>query len=116
MSAPDILPLCTTRETRGAIWIKGLGAAIPTYCMNCGIHYGYRNDAPPAAGYVGVLCDPCGDKWMPLAGVSLVPDQVHAQRARDAMLEAHGRLLSVVEQAIELDDVNSVLSRFARSM
>jgi len=113
----DVLPLCTTRETRGRRYHATLGCAtIPTYCMNCGIEYGFRNDAPPAAGYVGVLCDPCGDKWMPLANVSLVPDQVHAQRANEAMLEAFGRVLTEAEQVIALDDVNSILSRFARSM
>lgn len=115
MSAADILPLCTTRETRGAIHIAGLGSAIPTYCMNCGRHYGYRNDAPPGAGYVGVICEPCAEKWSPLVGVSLVPDQVHAQRANEAMLNDYGRVLSAVEQMIALDDVDSVLSRFARS-
>lgn len=113
---PEVLPLCTTRETRGRIWIRGLGPAIPTYCMNCGVHYGYRNDAPPAEGYVGVICEPCAEKWQPLLGVAIVPDEVHARRASDAMLEAYGRQLSVLEQAIALDDVNSILSRFARSV
>lgn len=117
MSAPEILPLCTTRETRGRVYNAALGCwMIPTYCMNCGIPYGYRNDAPPAAGYVGVICEPCAESWQPLLGVALVPDQVHAQRANDAMLEAYGRVLSQAEQVIALDDVNSVLSRFARSL
>lgn len=116
MNTPEVLPLCTTRETRGAIHIRGLGNAIPVYCMNCGIHYGYRNDAPPAAGYVGVICEPCAEKWQPLLGVALVPDQVHAQRASEAMQEDYGRLLSTLEQAIELDNVDSILSRFARSV
>lgn len=116
MNGPEVLPLCTTRETRGVIHIAGLGNAIPTYCMNCGDHYGYRNDAAPAAGYVGVICEPCAEKWQPLLGVAIVPDEVHARRAGDAMLEAYGRQLSVLEQAIALDDVNSILSRFARSV
>lgn len=115
MSKPEILPICTARETRGRIWIRGLGSAVPTYCMNCGVHYGYRNDVPPEAGYVGVICDPCAESWQPLLGVALVPDQVQAQRAAEAMLEGYGRVLSEVEQAIALDDVNSLLSRFARS-
>lgn len=116
MSTPEVLPLCTTRETRGAIHIAGLGSAIPTYCMNCGVHYGYRNDAPPAAGYVGVICEPCAEKWQPLLGVAVVPDQVHAQRANEAMMNDYGRVLSVLEQAIALDDVDSILGRFARSV
>lgn len=116
MSAPEILPICTTAAGRGGLVIKGQWH-VPIYCMNCWRHHGYCNESAtdPGGGYVGYLCDPCAETWSPLVGASLVPDAVHWQRVRDAELEDYGRALTALEQAQELDDVNSPLAKVARS-
>ncbi|HEU4727673.1 MAG TPA: hypothetical protein VFT22_07285 [Kofleriaceae bacterium] len=114
MPGPDVLPICTTREVRGRIQIRGL-TMVPVHCMNCGKHYGYCPEPEPGSGYVGYLCEPCAEKWSPIVGVSLTPDEAFWQRAREAQLEDYGRELTVDEQTRELGDVSSPLSLLARS-
>lgn len=115
MSAPDILPLCTTRETRGRVLIDGRWC-VPCYCMSCHQHKGFADDPGDRPGYVGYLCDDCAPKWGEQVGLSLTPCMARALEANAAMLNDYGRVLGIAEQALELDDVNSVLSRFARSL
>lgn len=115
MSKPDVLPLCTTRSGVGGLEIDGVWC-VPVHCMNCGKQHGYCNEAAtqPGGGYVGYLCDLCAEKWSPVVGLSLIPDEVHWARAREAQQEDYGRALSAAEQVVELGDVNSALSRFVR--
>lgn len=113
MSA-DILPVCTTREVRGRIQINGVWC-IPCYCMNCGKQHGYRNEPDASSGYVGYLCDLCAERWSPLVGTMLVPDEAFAQIATAEMLEKYGRVLSDAEQHEVLKDGNSTLAKLARS-
>jgi hypothetical protein len=110
----DILPLCTTREIRGRVLIEGAWH-VPCFCMNCHQQKGWCSEPVPGSGYVGYLCPECAETWSPLVGTMLVPDTAHALIAADAMREDYGRVLSDAEQAIELGDVNSALSRFVRS-
>lgn len=114
MPSPDVLPACVTREVRNRITIHGV-VNVPVYCMNCHRHHGYcpeRDASTP--GYVGYLCDACAEKWSPVVGASLVPDEVHALRAANAMREDYGRVLTPNEQVSELADVNSKLSLLVR--
>lgn len=112
MSA-DVLPICTTREMRGEIRIDGI-ARVPCYCMNCGKQNGYGHKPHPGSGYVGFICEPCAETWSPLVGTMLVPDEVHAARCRDEMLESHGRQLTELEILKALDDATSPLSLLVR--
>ncbi len=109
----DILPICTTREIRGRVLIDGEWH-VPCYCMNCHQQKGWCSEPVPGSGYVGYLCPECAETWSPLVGTMLVPDTARSLRANEVMITEYGRVLSTAEQAIALDDVNSVLSRFAR--
>lgn len=113
MSAPDVLPICTTRELRGEITIDGV-PHVPCYCMNCHQQKGFRDKPQPGSGYVGYLCERCAEAWSPLVGTMLVPDAVHAARCRDEMLESHGRELTEIEVVAALDDATSPLSLLVR--
>jgi len=113
----DILPICTTRSGVGGMYIRGIWC-VPEYCMFCGKQHGYCNasSTEPGGGYVGYVCDDCASipRNSELVGMSLVPDEVHWQRVREAQLEEHGRVLTLDELAVELSDVNSPMSRLAR--
>jgi len=113
--APEILPICTTREVRGRVYSEGK-CWIPLYCMVCGVQHGYRDEPDrPDPGYVGYLCDACAEKWSPLVGTMLVPDEVFAERARQEQLESHGRELTPREMVEVLSDGSSSLSKLLRS-
>jgi hypothetical protein len=98
---------------RGEISVRG-EPQVPCYCMNCHKQFGYRNKPGPGSGYVGYLCVPCAETWSPLVGTMLVPDEVHAARCRDEMLESHGRQLTELEILKALDDATSPLSLLVR--
>jgi hypothetical protein len=111
----DVLPSCTTREIRNRKTIHGV-VNVPIHCMNCGHHYGYAPETilQPGGGYVGYLCDGCAEKWSPLVGTLVVPDQVFAQKAAEAQLEQFGHILSETEAVRVLDDPSSLLSKLVR--
>jgi hypothetical protein len=118
MSKPDILPICTTREIRGRVWdAEDQCWRVPCYCMNCHQQKGFATEPDPSVpGYVGYLCPECADKHGAPVGTMLSPCIERSLRANEAMKNAYGRVLSDDEQAIALDDVNSVLSRIARGL
>lgn len=117
MATPEVLPICTTRSGVGGKYINGVWC-VPEYCMFCGKHHGYCNESSthPGGGYVGYVCDDCASipRNSALVGLSLIPDEVHWQRVREAQLEEYGRVLTVPELAELLLDVNSAMSRLAR--
>ena len=113
MLGQDILPICTAREVRGRIQIDGVWC-IPLYCMNCHKQHGYRNEPGPESGYVGYLCDPCAEKWSPLVGTMLIPDEAFAQVATAEQLETYGRILSPREQAEAISDPSTSLAKLVR--
>lgn len=120
MSSTEILPICTTRSGIGGVSIKGVWH-VPVYCMFCGKHHGFCPEeavlaAQKIPGYVGYVCDLCAENTRnnELVGIALIPDQVHWQRVADAQREEYGRELTLEEQAKELSDVNSALSRIIR--
>jgi hypothetical protein len=109
----DILPICTTRSLVGEILINGR-PRVPCYCMNCGKQHGFGDKPHPGSGYLGFICDLCAETWSTLVGTMLVPDEVHAARCRDEMLESHGRALTEPEILKALDDATSPLSLLVR--
>lgn len=115
MPGLDILPICTTREARGRVWHEG-GWKIPCYCVACAKQFGFRDEPGPRSGYVGFICDGCAPKWGEQVGIMLVPEEAIALKAAEAMCDDYGRVLREAEQLMELADVNSPLSRFARSV
>ncbi len=119
VSAPDILPTSRAGAARATVNVGGVEYEA-CFCMNCGKHDGYTplvdREPIPGVTYTGWLCVGCAEKWAPLAGTMITPTQAINLRIGDAMLEDYGRILAPVEQHAELHDVNSPLSRLARSL
>jgi hypothetical protein len=85
---------------------------VPIFCANCGAPGGWvPEDTTTFAFY---LCNPCAEKWSPLAGTMAVPDEVFWQKVRDAEMEQYGRVLSTPEVIEALNDPESVLSKLAK--
>jgi hypothetical protein len=85
---------------------------VPIFCANCGAPGGWvPEDTTTFAFY---LCNPCAEKWSPLAGTMAVPDEIFWQKVRDAEMEQYGRVLSTPEVIGALNDPESVLSKLAK--
>lgn len=108
-----ILPSSMTRESRRAVVKDGLTHE-PIYCANCGKEGGESIRAP--GNFLFWLCDPCSEKWEPMVGVSMIPNDVMRQRIVDVQLEEYGRHLAPSEVMDALSDVNSPLSKLARDL
>lgn len=68
---------------------------VPVFCANCGKPYGKVPEA--TCTFAFWLCDLCAEKWGDLAGTMVMPDDVFAEKMRQAMLEEYGRVLSPEE-------------------
>lgn len=109
--AAELLPTSVPKETRNIVFHNGV-PWIPIFCANCGCDGGkIPEDAKDFAFY---LCQPCADKWEPLANMMLVPDEVYWDKVNAAMVEKYGRVLEAHEQIELLKDGESILSKFAR--
>ena len=60
------------------------------------------------------LCNGCAEKWGPIAGTMMVPDEVFFERVKQAQLEEHGHLLDEEELVKVLSDPTSALSKLVR--
>jgi hypothetical protein len=110
----DLLPSSVAREIKGEVEIKGI-PHVPIFCANCGADGGW---VPRAAiedkAFQFYLCNPCGEKWAPLAGLMLIPDDVFAQKVAAAQLEHDGRYLTPDEVGEALKDPQHYLSKLAK--
>ena len=87
------------------MWLK-------IFCANCGADGGsvLENDYD----FAFYLCDPCADKWGPIAGTYMEPDSVFWEKVKQAQLEKFGRELQPQEIAEELKNEHSIISKLAR--
>lgn len=106
----DVLPNSIPREGRGAVMHRG-SAWVPIYCANCGVGSGQFVSGSMFAHW---LCDPCAEKWQPLEGVVLIPDEVFWAKVNEAQLEQDGRILSGDEIVEALKDEHHYLTKLAR--
>lgn len=111
MGSPNILPNSIPKVTRGRIFRAGL-AWIPIFCANCGAPGGHVVEG--SYDFAFWLCVPCAEKWEPLAGTYMIPDEVFWAKVKAAQLEAFGRELTVPEIIEALKDEHHVLSKLAR--
>lgn len=107
----DVLPNCLPKVTRKVVW-RGPMAWIPLFCANCGADGGLVPEE--GSDFAFYLCDPCAEKWAPLAGTMLVPDEVFWQKLNAAQVEKYGRILTPPEQVEALKDGDHLLSKLAR--
>ncbi|HWW84183.1 MAG TPA: hypothetical protein VNZ26_11300 [Vicinamibacterales bacterium] len=116
MKKHDILPNCiAARSERTIVWANGM-KWIPIFCANCGTDGGQvlETDWERAKNFAFYLCDPCAEKWSPLAGMALSPDEAFWQKIREAQIENFGRELSNVELVEALKDDEHVLTKLCK--
>ena len=109
--AGELLPSSVPRETKHVIFRAGV-PWIPIFCANCGCDGGLIPEE--TKNFAFYLCVPCAEKWEPLAGMMLVPDNVFWDKVNAAMVEKYGRILEPHEQVEELKNGDSILSKLAR--
>jgi len=109
--SPHILPDSRAKTARGLVAVRGVNY-VPIYCANCGAPGG--GVPQEAMTFVFYLCNPCCEKWGPIAGVCVEPDAVFFEKLRQAQIEEYGRILTAEEIARSLDDDSSMLSKLAR--
>jgi hypothetical protein len=85
---------------------------VPIFCANCGKPGGYVPSENCTFAFY--LCNPCAEKWSPLAGTLAVPDEVFWQKVKDAQIEKYGRELTAAEIQAALADQESVLAKLAK--
>jgi hypothetical protein len=112
----EILPDSRLKDNRGTVRLPFANRMpmnwVPIFCANCGAPGGWvPEDTTTFAFY---LCNPCAEKWSPLAGTMAVPDEVFWQKVRDAEMEQYGRVLSTPEVIEALNNPESVLSKLAK--
>lgn len=94
-------------QLRGEIWW------VPVYCANCGRLEGMVPEENITHAFF--LCDEkCAPMWANLAGTYTTPDEVFYREVQEFQMNKYGRILSLEEMVLQLDDVNSALSRLAR--
>lgn len=111
---PDILPdsrLKTIVTPRNAVMEGGM-EWVPAFCANCGKKEGrvVLNDAS-----VFVLCDLCHETHGQIAGQMAMPEEVYYAHVVEAQQDKYGRQLTAFEQAVQLSDPGSFLSKLARA-
>lgn len=106
-----VLPNSVPREIKGFTMRNGI-PWINIFCANCGCDGGQiPEDTKDFAFY---LCVACGEKWAPLAGTYLVPDEVFWEKVKQVQLDEYGRILQDYEIIEALKDGNHVLSKLVK--
>lgn len=88
------------------------------FCANCGALGGRVLETDLPENYAFYLCgeetNNCVDKWGDMPGTFVIPDEAFFAKVKQAEIEEYGRNLNPVEQAIELGNEFSVLSKLKR--
>lgn len=109
----DVLPSSVPRK-HSTVFIGGV-AYVRIACANCGKPGGAVPEPMVASGgFVCYLCDGCAERWSPLVGTMLMPDEVFWARAREVQLEVAGREMTPAEILRALEDPSHPLSKLAR--
>ncbi len=108
----DILPSSVARETKRVVVQNGL-PWVPIFCANCGRDGGMVPE--PSKDFAFYLCDPCGEKWSPMIGTMVVPQERFWETARQEQLERLGREMTDIEVAEAMRDPNHWLWPLVRS-
>jgi hypothetical protein len=111
---PDILPDSRLRAvvTHKPAVMEGSLEWVPAFCANCGKKEGrvILNDAS-----VFVLCNLCHETHGQIAGQMAMPEEVYYATVVEAQQEKYGRTLTAFEQAVQLSEPDSFLSKLARA-
>lgn len=111
MSSQILLPDSRPREQKKVVRLGRLNW-VPIYCANCGADGGLVPEEN--CNFAFYLCVPCADRWTPLAGTFMVPDEVFWKKVQDEQMEKYGRILEPGELAEVLKDESSSLSKLCK--
>jgi hypothetical protein len=112
----EILPNCIAqRSERSIVWANGM-KWLPTFCANCGNEGGMvlETDWNRVKNFAFYLCEPCAQKWSPMADVAIAPDQAFWNKIHEAQLEQFGRDLTEAEIIEALKDDEHILSKLCK--
>ena len=115
-AAKGILPNCiAARSSKTVVWPNGM-KWIPIYCANCGKDGGQvlESDYDRVKNFAFYLCEPCAEKWSPMANTLVEPDLVFWRKVQQAQLEHYGRELTQEELITALKDESSIISKLAK--
>jgi hypothetical protein len=107
----DFLPDSRARDAKDVIRSTH-GNLVQLFCANCGVPYGRVPEGALGPTFAFALCQPCADKWGPIAHLYMEPDSVFWERVRVAQAEQEiaSDLPGLLKQ---LDDPSSVASMLA---
>ncbi|MEQ1574218.1 MAG: hypothetical protein ABL993_08230 [Vicinamibacterales bacterium] len=83
----DILPDSRAKQAKNQVFTNN-GTWIPVFCANCGKHGG---SCPETSTFLFYLCNPCFDKYGPITGTMVVPDQVFYEKMAEEQQHVFGR-------------------------
>lgn len=114
---PEILPSSNMRVPTGTVFVRGVEHE-RLFCADCGVQSSYwtpksaLDDAPGT--FNCWICEPCAEKRPLDLTKYVMPDEEFGRRAAAEMIEREGRVLSVLEQTIALDNPEHWLSKLAK--
>jgi len=112
----EILPNCiATRSERSVVWANGM-KWLPLFCANCGKEGGMvlETDWNRVKNFAFYLCDPCAEKWSPLADVAISPDEAFWKKVQAVQQEEFGRELTEAELIEALKNDDHVLTKLCK--
>jgi hypothetical protein len=104
----NVLPDCRAKQPKNVYNHIGLNW-VQTFCANCGVPGPLTPEENTT--FFFYLCQPCAEKWGPIAGTYMEPDAVFFERVKREQLEKYGRELTAPEIIEVLKDSNSSLSK-----
>src|SRR5579862_9363720 len=107
----ELLPDSRTKVQKKIVRI-GLMNWVPIFCANCGADGGMVPEEN--CNFAFYLCEPCSEKWTPLVGTFMVPDEVFWEKVREEQIEKFGRLLEAHELVEILKDENNSLTKLCK--
>jgi hypothetical protein len=107
----NILPNSRMRESKNVISRAGV-PWVPIFCANCGADGGWVPEQ--GSDFAFYLCNSCAEKWAPLSGMMVIPDEVFWEKVKQEQIERHGRELTAVEIVEALKDEHHPLTKLAR--
>jgi hypothetical protein len=114
--AEDLLPDSRLKESKGEKRLPFANVMplnwAPIFCANCGAPGGYVPEENCTFAFY--LCNPCAEKWSPLAGTMAVPDEIFWAKVREAQIEKYGRELTEEEIHLAMMDESSIFAKLAR--
>lgn len=110
-AALEMLPDCRPKIQRNVVHHIGLNWT-PIYCANCGADGGLVPESN--CNFAFYLCMSCAERWSPIEGTYMVPDEVFWQKVLEEQMNTFGRELTNEEMAEVLKDDSSSLSKLCK--